>query len=112
MACHTRAFRYPHSWADAKLHRLRGLRFNSALLNENKLEQNYYGVAALQRSINGADVQLSYFTRYSSVHFVPDTLGDLVFNGVASNVFRSDYANGGKVVAGGVRPGYEDGSAS
>jgi len=39
-------------------------------------------------------VQLSYFTRYSSVHFVPDTIGDLVFNGVASNVFRSDVANG------------------
>ena len=68
--------------------------FNSALLNENQLEQNYFGVAALQRSINGADVQFSYFTRYSSVHFVPDTIGDLVFNGVASNVFRSDLANG------------------
>ena len=51
-------------------------------------------MAALQRSINGADVQLSYFTRYSSVHFVPDPIGDLVFNGVASNVFRSDFANG------------------
>jgi len=68
--------------------------FNSALLNENQLEQNYYGVAALQRSINGADVQLSYFTRYSSVHFTPDTIGDLVFNGVASDVFRSNFANG------------------
>ena len=59
--------------------------FNSALLNENQLEQNYYGVAALQRSINGADVQLSYFTRYSSVHFTPDPIGDLVFNGVIDN---------------------------
>jgi hypothetical protein len=68
--------------------------FNSALLNENQLEQNYYGVAALQRSINGADVQVSYFTRYSSVHFTLDPIGDLVFNGVASNVFRSDFANG------------------
>ena len=68
--------------------------FNSALLNENQLEQNYFGIAAVQRSINGADVQFSYFTRYSSVHFVPDTIGDLVFNGVASNVFRSDLANG------------------
>jgi hypothetical protein len=48
----------------------------------------------VQRSINGADVQLSYFTRYSSVHFVPDTIGDLILNGVASNVFRSDFANG------------------
>ena len=45
-------------------------------LNENQLEQSYYGVAALQRSINGADVQFSYFTRYSSVHFIPDPIGD------------------------------------
>jgi hypothetical protein len=59
--------------------------FNSALLNENQLEQNYYAVAALQRSINGADVQFSYFTRYSSVHFVPDTIGDLVPRGTDQN---------------------------
>ena len=64
------------------------------LLNENQFEQNYFGVAALQRSINGADVQVSYFTRYSSVHFIPDPIGDIVFNGVASDVFRSDIANG------------------
>ncbi len=47
-----------------------------------------------RRSINGADVQLSYFTRYSTVHFVPDLLGDLIFNGVASDVYRSSLANG------------------
>ena len=51
-------------------------------------------VAAWQRSINGADVQLSYFNRYSSVHFLPDPIGDIIFNGVASEVFRSDFANG------------------
>ena len=68
--------------------------FNSALLNENQFEQNYFAVAAWQRSINGADVQLSYFTRYSTVHFVPDLLGDLIFNGVASDVYRSSLANG------------------
>jgi len=68
--------------------------FNSAALNENQFEQTYFGVAALQRSINGADVQVSYFTRYSSVHFVPDAIGDIIFNGVASDVFRSDIANG------------------
>jgi len=68
--------------------------FNSALLNENQVEQNYFGVLAWQRSINGADVQLSYFTRYSSVHFTPDPIGDLLFNGVASDVFRSSEANG------------------
>src|SRR6476620_11002662 len=68
--------------------------FNSALLNENQYEQSYWTIAAWQRSINGADVQLSYFNRYSSVHFFPDPIGDIIFNGVASEVFRSDFANG------------------
>jgi outer membrane receptor protein involved in Fe transport len=68
--------------------------FNSAFLNENQYEQTYFTVAAWQRSINGADVQLSYFNRYSSVHFIPDLIGDIIFNGVASEVFRSDFANG------------------
>jgi outer membrane receptor protein involved in Fe transport len=68
--------------------------FDSSLLNENQIERNYFGVAALQRSVNGADVQLSYFSRYSSVHFVPDPLGDLVFNDTASDVYRSSFANG------------------
>ena len=48
----------------------------------------------MQRSINGADVQLSYFTRYSSVHFSPDPIGDIIFNGVASDVYRSSFSNG------------------
>ena len=56
--------------------------FNSALLNENQFEQSYSTVAAWQRSINGADVQLSYFNRYSRVHFIPDPIGDIIFNGV------------------------------
>ncbi len=68
--------------------------FNSSQLNENQIERNYFGVAALQRSINGADVQLSYFTRYSSVHFLPDPIGDIIFNGVASDVYRSSFSNG------------------
>ena len=58
--------------------------FNSAFLNENQSEQNHFGVLALQKSINGFDLQLAAFSRYSSVHFIPDTVGDLVFNGVAS----------------------------
>ena len=68
--------------------------FNSAALNENQIERNYFGVAALQRSINGADVQFSYFSRYSSVHFSPDPIGDLAINDVASDVYRSSFSNG------------------
>ena len=40
------------------------------------------------------DAQLAYFTRYNSVNFKPDTLGDIVFNGIASNVFRGAFVNG------------------
>jgi outer membrane receptor protein involved in Fe transport len=68
--------------------------FNSAFLNENQSEQNHFGVLALQKSINGFDLQLAAFSRYSSVHFIPDTVGDLVFNGVASDVSRRSLANG------------------
>ena len=28
------------------------------------------------------------------MHFIPDPIGDMVFNGVASDVYRSDLANG------------------
>lgn len=68
--------------------------FNSALLNENQYEDTQYGVLALQKSINGFDGQLSYFTRYNILHFVPDQIGDLLINGIASNVLRESYANG------------------
>jgi hypothetical protein len=51
-------------------------------------------VLALQKKLNDIDLQLAYFTRYSSVHFFPDPVGDLVFNGVAFNVYRSGYLNG------------------
>ena len=49
---------------------------------------------AWQRSTLQYDAQLAYFTRYNSVNFKPDTLGDIVFNGVASNVFRGAFVNG------------------
>ncbi|MGY3237119.1 hypothetical protein ACVMAJ_004009 [Bradyrhizobium sp. USDA 4448] len=68
--------------------------FNSANLNENQREFNSFNVLALQYSSNGLDLQTSYFNRYSSVHFVPDVMGDLVFNGVASDVYRSSLTHG------------------
>jgi outer membrane receptor protein involved in Fe transport len=68
--------------------------FDSSLLNENQIERNYYSILALQKSLNDVDLQLSYFNRYSSLHFTPDLIGDLVFNGVASDVYRRSVANG------------------
>jgi outer membrane receptor protein involved in Fe transport len=68
--------------------------FDSANLNDNQLERNFYNVVALTHSAGDFDGQLSYFSRYSTVHFTPDHVGDLVFNGVASNVYRSSLVNG------------------
>jgi hypothetical protein len=68
--------------------------FNSALLNENQFEDTQYGVLALQRSINGFNGQISYFTRYDRLHYSPDPLGDLLINGVAPDVVRQSYTNG------------------
>jgi outer membrane receptor protein involved in Fe transport len=68
--------------------------FNSALLNENQLEQSYYDVLALQRKEGDVDWQLAYFARYSDLHFTPDEVGDIIFNGVASNVERRSFLNG------------------
>ena len=68
--------------------------FNSSLLNENQFEQNYYDVLALQKKTDNVDLQLAYFARYSDLHFTPDAIGDLAFNGVASNVQRQSLVNG------------------
>ena len=68
--------------------------FDSALLNEHQNEFNQFNVVAYQKSGDGIDYQLSYFNRYSQLHFMPDPIGDLVFNGVASNVYRQSYVNG------------------
>ncbi len=68
--------------------------FNSAQLNENQYEQTQFGVLALQRSTPGFDGQISYFTRYNDLHFTPDPVGDLLLNGIASDISRQSYTNG------------------
>ena len=68
--------------------------FDSALLNEHQNEFNQFNVVAYQKSVEDIDYQLSYFNRYSQLHFIPDALGDLVINGVASDVYRQSFVNG------------------
>ena len=43
------------------------------------------------------DYQIAPFSRYSTVTFNPDRVGDLIYNGAASRVFRSDWSNGFQV---------------
>jgi outer membrane receptor protein involved in Fe transport/opacity protein-like surface antigen len=68
--------------------------FDSATLNENQYEKNAYNVIAWQKSEGNFDAQLAYYSRYSDVHFVPDPVGDLFINNVASDVYRSSFLNG------------------
>jgi len=67
---------------------------NSADLNENQNEQNYYAIAAYQKSAGNLNLQVAGYGRISTVHFMPDPNGDLVFNGVASDVDRKLYSGG------------------
>jgi outer membrane receptor protein involved in Fe transport len=68
--------------------------FNSAALNENQVEKTQFSVLSVQKSAPGFDGQLSYFTRYNELRFTPDSIGDLLINGIASDVGRISYTNG------------------
>jgi outer membrane receptor protein involved in Fe transport len=68
--------------------------FDSAGLNERQTEQNTFGVVAVQKSVEAFDGQIAAFTRYSKLHFTPDTVGDLLFNGIASDVSRESTSGG------------------
>jgi outer membrane receptor protein involved in Fe transport len=51
-------------------------------------------VLAYQKSTAHTDYQISFFARYSDLHFTPDQLGDLAFNGIASDVTRHSFLSG------------------
>lgn len=53
-----------------------------------------YGIAFLQGYQGPLSYQLALVGRYTSVTFNPDEKGDLIYNGVASKVFRRNIANG------------------
>lgn len=62
--------------------------FDSARLGGRQWERSHYGVAALQKSFPAGDVQVAAFGRFSSIRYLPDPIGDLVFNGAATDVYR------------------------
>ncbi len=76
------------SISDFQIPNVTGHWFNSANLNENEYDSYIFNILALQTKGENFDTQLS------SIHFVPDIYGDLVFNDVASNVTRESLLNG------------------
>jgi hypothetical protein len=68
--------------------------FNSAKLDETQAETNSYDILTYQKKAGDLSFQASIFSRYSSILFRPDEVGDLIFNGVASRLDRDILSNG------------------
>jgi hypothetical protein len=66
--------------------------YPSALLNENQTEITHYSIVSYQHSQGGFDVQTSLSGRYTSLTFVPDPVGDLLYNGLSQNAYERDTA--------------------
>jgi outer membrane receptor protein involved in Fe transport len=67
---------------------------NSSALNEREYDTYIANIIALQTHGSDGDAQLAAYSRYADIHFIPDVLGDLVFNDVASNVERQSTLSG------------------
>jgi outer membrane receptor for ferrienterochelin and colicins len=66
--------------------------YPSQNLNENQREVTQFGALSWLHSAGALDVQTSIVARYSSLTFVPDFPGDLLFTGVAQNAFKQNVA--------------------
>jgi outer membrane receptor protein involved in Fe transport len=88
------AFQIPNSPNQPPLGDFGPATYDSSTLNENEYDTYVANIATLQRHGTDGDAQLSFFTRYAEVHFVPDVFGDLVFNDVASDVIRQSTLSG------------------
>lgn len=68
---------------------------DSAALDARQREANRFTVLSYQGAAGATvDYQVSLFNRSTDVHYQPDPVGDLVFNGIAANVLRRNVANG------------------
>jgi outer membrane receptor protein involved in Fe transport len=66
----------------------------SSAIDSGLNQQDYYGVLALNGALGqNWDYQLGYSVHYNSQTFYPDPIGDLIYQGIASNVFTSDLSN-------------------
>jgi outer membrane receptor for ferrienterochelin and colicins len=63
-------------------------------LNERQHELAEYAIATWQHSEGALNLQTSLSVRYTSLHFAPDVVGDLLYNGIAQDAFKNDTAIG------------------
>jgi outer membrane receptor for ferrienterochelin and colicins len=68
--------------------------YPSQALNENQREVTQFGALSWQHSQGALDMQTSVIARYSSLAFVPDFPGDLLFTGIAQDAYKQNMAYG------------------
>ena len=73
--------------------------FDSTTLDEHQREITDFAILSLQKQVGALDVQSSVFTRYSSLYYTPDPLGDLLFTGVAQTAARAVTSTGAQTDA-------------
>jgi len=66
--------------------------FLSDNLDENQQERTEYAILSWQHSAGALNFETSLAARYTSLHFTPDWLGDLLYNGIAQDAFKDDTA--------------------
>ncbi|HEY4082879.1 MAG TPA: TonB-dependent receptor [Burkholderiaceae bacterium] len=68
---------------------------DSATLDARQRERNRFAVLSYQGNLGAnLDYQVSVFNRVSDVHYRPDAIGDLQYNGVSADILRRNTANG------------------
>ena len=68
--------------------------YNSSDLTEHQREITDFGILSLQKEIGTLNLQSSVFTRYSSLYYTPDPVGDLLFDGVSQTAAKSVLSTG------------------
>lgn len=87
-------FEIPNNPGQEPVYMLDGVEsFDSTGLDQRQREISRFGVLALQGSLGTTNYQVSIGQRYTSVNYQPDPIGDLIFNGIAGKIDRSNRAN-------------------
>lgn len=68
---------------------------DSSTLDARQRERNRFAVLSYQGTAGlSVDYQVSAFHRTTDVHYLPDPVGDLQYNGIAADILRSNQASG------------------
>lgn len=87
-------FQIPDNPDQTPVYSLAGVsNYPSADLDERQRELTRFAIVSLQGKLGMTDYQIAAGQRYSQVDFTPDGIGDLIYNGVASSVGRSNRAS-------------------